>query len=85
MSFVPAGITQEETMSIIISAGTPSPAANTASPRPASDTSQATAKTAPAATVEISSGARQAYATGPGHTAQHKVRPLNIIWGDSPH
>ncbi len=42
------------------------------------------AKPAPAATVEISSGARLAAATGQGHAPAPKIRPLNIIWGDSP-
>ena len=42
------------------------------------------AKPAPAATVEISDGARRASSTGKGHAPEHKIRPLNIIWGDSP-
>ncbi len=37
----------------------------------------------PAATVEISSGARSASA-GQGHAPKNGVRPHNIIWGDSP-
>ena len=41
-------------------------------------------KPGPAATVEISSGARQAAAAGKGHAPKHGLRPLNIIWGDSP-
>lgn len=37
----------------------------------------------PAATVEISSGARQAASTGQEAPPKHGMRPLNIIWGDS--
>ena len=38
----------------------------------------------PAATVEISSGARRAASGGQGYAPKHGIRPLNIIWGDSP-
>lgn len=83
--FVPAGAKQEETMNVIISGVTPNPAAATKPRSPAPKTVHApTANHTPAATVEISSAARNAHSAGPGHTAEHKLRPLNIIWGNSP-
>lgn len=64
-----------------------------ASPKPIVSTSYSTASApgasfapaaTPAATVEISSAARGAYSKGEQHAPAHKIRPLNIIWGNSP-
>lgn len=74
-------------MSVVISGSTPYSITDIA-PRSVTtvagtDTAQAT-NPAPAATVEISSEARQAYSDGQDFPDDPGMRPLNIIWGNSP-
>ena len=38
----------------------------------------------PAATIEISDDARQAFSAGKGYAPVYGSRPLNIIWGNGP-
>ena len=73
-------------MRVIYSGAYPKPIVGTSrSAAPVAETGFApAAKPAPAATVEISSAARGAHSKGEQHAPTHKVRPLNIIWGNGP-
>ena len=73
-------------MRVIYSWASPEPIVGTSrNAAPAPEAGFAPAATpAPAATVEISSAARGAHSKGEPHAPAHKIRPLNIIWGNSP-
>jgi len=84
-SIIRTSLEQEETMNFIISGATPNPAAATTPRTPAPKAVRVpAAKQAPVAIVEISSAAKQAHSAGQEHATEHKMRPLNIIWGNGP-
>lgn len=71
-------------MNVIISGGTPNSIGAAITRTSAAHPAGLAPTTEPAATVEISSAAREAYAAGQGRGAEDGSHPLNIIWGNGP-